>query len=219
MVSSAFQAESPSFGQSSLHQPQYVWERDLVKNPSSSTLVGHQDYKSNQWLRYDIIWFPKITIPSWSKHWLYSPENINSSGTMKGKTQGLSTSGFQGPLRCNKSSICQQFEETILTSLSYNWDDCGTARLDLRSTFHLLFSHFEIPSLQNLISCEWWTRYLLSQNNNSVLIIHQVYQHWWCICHLWLSVETQDDHCEWHLAVVYILQDCQDTALLLVLSC
>ena len=53
---------------------------------------------------------------------------------------------------------------------------------------------------------------------NDMAFKYNYHSEWW-ICHLWLSVGTQVDHCEWYLAAVYILQDCQDTTLLLVLSC
>ena len=49
--------------------------------------------------------------------------------------------------------------------MSYNWDRCYycNARQDLCSTFFLQFSHFEILSLQNWRSREWWTRYPLNE--------------------------------------------------------
>ena len=53
---------------------------------------------------------------------------------------------------------------------------------------------------------------------NDMAFKYNYHSEWW-ICHLWLSVGTQDDHWKWYLAAVYILQDCQDTTLLLVLSC
>ena len=52
---------------------------------------------------------------------------------------------------------------------------------------------------------------------NDMAFKYNYHSEWW-ICHLWLSVGTQVDHCEWYLAAVYILQDCLDTTLLLVLS-
>ena len=156
-VSSGFHSgfQSPSLGQSSLHQP------NSIKTFPLPTSVAQRNYQNNQILIVLESWdWKRLPLIPMDQHNDEQEWYLNWKETRKACQQVQVQAHWK---ITNPLSVYQQFYSIILTSLSYNWD--STSRKDLRKASSLLFPRSWILSLHNRRSREWWTRNFLNKNN------------------------------------------------------